>query len=350
LRLDKLQAGKTFKNYKELCKELEMPVKTSNSKKAQLKELQRYCKLIKSGHSFTVVEVYNTPLKKLDNRGKNSIYNDLIQTLIIDYLLDSNKKINYITKHKLLKYLQMINDNYTYCSKNIPYLSIYTNIDEYIIQDFFNTSNSNFQHAIENALYNLRDKSIAISEKVIMVCNKNFIHKEATDKDKDIILQCEKEILNEFNFKELTHVRISNRWEDFKIRLTELLQERSDIVFYYVSYKITANEKMYILNEYNYLMQKLIDFYMSDIDKKDKLNEIICERLIQNAIRRKNLINNNKKINEARQINSYIEDNKILIDLLINKNAKDIRIDISRIKQEEIEKWHEEWGFLSEIE
>ena len=71
MKTEILHVGQKFRNYKQLSLDLEMEVKSStNSKKAQIKELERYCKLSKIGHSFTVDEVYDEALSKIENRGK----------------------------------------------------------------------------------------------------------------------------------------------------------------------------------------------------------------------------------------------------------------------------------------
>ena len=56
--MKELSVGKVFKNYKELCKYLDEPLKTGNAKIAQMKGWERYFKLQKDGHKMIVEEVY----------------------------------------------------------------------------------------------------------------------------------------------------------------------------------------------------------------------------------------------------------------------------------------------------
>ncbi|MCM3732015.1 hypothetical protein M3196_10125 [Fictibacillus nanhaiensis] len=94
MKVEKLQPGQTFKNYKVLCSELGIPIKNGkDSKEAQYKEIARYCKYTRSGHSFIIEEMYQVPKEKIDNRGKsegsrsnNNVYNNAIQLLITDLL------------------------------------------------------------------------------------------------------------------------------------------------------------------------------------------------------------------------------------------------------------------------
>ena len=67
-----LEEGKVFKNHQAMCGELGLVFKNNtNSKKANLKELSRFCKWYKSGHSIVIDEVYEMPLPYIENRGRH---------------------------------------------------------------------------------------------------------------------------------------------------------------------------------------------------------------------------------------------------------------------------------------
>lgn len=57
MNISNLQQGMVVKNYRELCKLLEIEVKAGNSKKAQLKELNKYIKYHKDGNKFIIDEI-----------------------------------------------------------------------------------------------------------------------------------------------------------------------------------------------------------------------------------------------------------------------------------------------------
>ena len=71
MRIHKLKKGMIIKNYKELCKILEIEEKEGNSKKAQFKEMARFFRHKKIGHKFKIMEIYKEPLPVIDGRGKN---------------------------------------------------------------------------------------------------------------------------------------------------------------------------------------------------------------------------------------------------------------------------------------
>ncbi|GIN22636.1 hypothetical protein [Siminovitchia fordii] len=348
MRVDKLKTGMKFKNYKDICNVLEMEIKRGNSRKAQIKDLERYCRLIKQGHSFTIAEVYKNPLEKLDMRGKNSVYGELLQLLITDFLIDKGNR-TIITRNNFLSNINMINKNYTYCSENAYFLANYIDIDKYIVYDFFNTSGSNIRAAFDTALNNLKDKSLILYSIITMVCYKSSEHAEASQKDKDIIVKCQSDVLSEFNMIDMSHARRSPRWKDFRKRLMELLRERSDIKYYYEAYDITINQSC-IEEKHDVLLKSTLD-KMRRKEIRNELNELVCNRLIENAKKRREADskNSNKKLEKARKGFSYVNDNERLVSILINSNAKDITNELAEYKNEEIRKWDEEFKFLNEL-
>lgn len=68
-----LEVGEVFKNYKHLCETLRLPIKTGKAKQIQLKNLERFLQYEKQGHKIVVTEVYEEPLPKVENRGKNLV-------------------------------------------------------------------------------------------------------------------------------------------------------------------------------------------------------------------------------------------------------------------------------------
>jgi hypothetical protein len=69
MRYEKLQVG-TIKDFKSLCELLEVPVSDGSSRKALLKELERYCQYEKEGRRFHIVKVYTKPFPKEGRKDK----------------------------------------------------------------------------------------------------------------------------------------------------------------------------------------------------------------------------------------------------------------------------------------
>ena len=112
-----LYVGQVFKNYKELCSALGEKVMAGNSKKAQLKDWERYFLYTKDGHKFIINKIYDTPKEKDDRRilGNNAAYYiDYIEILLLNLFAEyagQGQRTLLLSKSKLLYLLKMINTN-----------------------------------------------------------------------------------------------------------------------------------------------------------------------------------------------------------------------------------------------
>lgn len=321
MNINNISEGQIFKNYKVLCEGLNEPVKTGKAKQLQLKDWERYFEYGKSGNSFIIHKIYDSPSEKVDNRGKKSIYGNAIQLLITDLLA---RRQGYITisKNKLMLSVGMINVNYGECSKSVKKLSKYIDIDERMIYDFYNINNGNLTGILETALNNLQDKSVLMYNKIIKVCEvSKFIPRKATNYEITKILECEKETLEELGFSDKSKVRVSNKWNKFQKEVLNKLNKCTDIKYYFSAYEIIINEK-YIEQERNKLAELLLEQVVRDETLND-LNSTIIEQFILNSEIRKSK-GKSSKMTKVRTDFSYVENMKQLASLLINKNAANI--------------------------
>ena len=90
-----LKVNQIFKNYKELCAYLGEEPKTANSKKAQLKEWERYFTFIKEGQKIIITEVFDIPKDKVTKYTSNN--NKNVKPMM-DYLM-SEFNIDYLDKY-----------------------------------------------------------------------------------------------------------------------------------------------------------------------------------------------------------------------------------------------------------
>jgi hypothetical protein len=342
MNIENLKVGQSFKNYKELCVELGLEIKSStDTKNAQFKELARFCKFNKVGHKFTIEEVFTIPLPKVDNRGKsdgsrnnNNVYGDMIQLLILDLLAQCKKGHVSISRGKLLLVVSMINENYSFCGENVKKLSKYTQIEESVIYDFYNTSNNNLKSAVDTALSTLMDKRIIWYDIITKVCDRESkIHRSATIQEKEIILECEMNVLKELKYKQISQVRVSKHWRLFKSKVKELLTTNTDIEYYYSAYDIVVNEK-YLDEE----RKELYDFLLETVERnnyKNNLNSIVQTRIIENAEKRHNKAFTSKKMGKFRIKSEYIDDIKRLVNLLIDSNTSDISNHVLNVESDD---------------
>ncbi|MGM0807496.1 MAG: hypothetical protein ACQET8_22585 [Bacillota bacterium] len=333
MKIDKLKAGQIIKNYKALCELLEIPVKSSSkSKMYQFKELERFCSFRKSGHNILIDEVFEEEKEKVENRGKsagsrnnNNVYSNFIQLMITDLLAQCNGHIS-ISRSRLQVNIGLANENYSELGNYIRKLSDYTNIPIYVLYDFYNTNSGNFKRRIESALDSLQDKSIIIYSIVYKVKDKDSsVTRTATEYDLELIVECQKEVLEEWKYDNMSDIPLKDR-KKFRHEVQGLLNEISDIEFYYKAYDITINKK-YIEQE----RKKLQDLVLEEVERqeqKGKLNKTVKDNIIVNAKNRRNTEMEKgewgkakNKTLEARRSDTYITDFKELTNLLIDSNA-----------------------------
>ena len=91
-----LKQNQIFNNYKEICEFLGEPShQGGKQRQLQLKDWERYFRWEKQGYKFIIIEVFDTPQEKIDNRGGNN--NKNVKPMM-DYLM-SEFNTNYIDEY-----------------------------------------------------------------------------------------------------------------------------------------------------------------------------------------------------------------------------------------------------------
>ena len=388
-----LKISNTIKNYKTICIILELKIVAGNSKKTQLKEMERYFKYHKEGNKFIIDEIYQIPLSKIENRGGNNVteYTRIIENLILDLLLQGgNNKQGFgkvfLSKNQLFKEFNMINDNYVYCKRRILKLSKFMNINKGTVEEWYDLNDDMMERNLNQALKSLENQSLIlwsreltvaemipladiikngteiIKSKYIDQFNEEQIdykyyandeillnYREGTDKEKAFILQTEKDILKELHCENKQKVIKLWLWETFKNKVDDIVLKELNIAFYYKSYKILFNEK-HISEAVDDIFSK---FELTENEKvygKIILNTEIMDRTIINAENRHNkaieekskiigkIKNDDKGERVERRANKdYLNDNIELGNNLITKNAENIKDRVKKTKLDTIE-------------
>jgi hypothetical protein len=374
MNISSIKAGDTFRNYKQLCEVLEIEPKTSNSKKAQLKEMERYFKYEKVGNKYNIISIYNVPLPENNNKTK---YIQTIEKLILDKLVqeDNNGHI-FISKNNLLEELKMINENYTYAKYKQLRLSKHMNISIEEIEEFYLTSDDLLKRNIESALNGLRNQSLIFWTNAITLCfidtqaetteynnkikaNKQTTinslgeesttfysnvpkvyrrYRKATKEEVSLILEIERDIMKKYNCESIQDIYKKGYANKFYSEVKEILFNIANIYFYFNSYEIIANEK-YILDKWEELQKFELELEEREQEKED-LNFDIMFKIRSNAEKRAEKANNKmvwysdtqKTKVHMRIDNEYLNNNKRLTNTLINKDAEPIKDKLKRIK------------------
>ena len=112
--LQKLQQSNQFYKYSDLCRNLNLPLKSGKSKQIQLDKIQNYC-------DMTTDKTHYPTLYKIDNvypdafiLYNSSTYQYLFEAAIYQAFLSNDSKPLYLTNIELLKLFQEVNDNFAY--------------------------------------------------------------------------------------------------------------------------------------------------------------------------------------------------------------------------------------------
>lgn len=317
-----LEVGQVYKSYRQVCDALGEKVEAGNSKKAQIKEWECHFSYEKQGNKFVILDVFDTPKEKEDLRalGKNSVYSDFIQLLILDYLGNCDGHL-VVGRSRLMQTIGMVNRNYSECRASLTKLANYTNINIDVIYDFYNTTNSSFRHLIEYNLNKLVDKRIIMYDIITRVKKKEEKYtSNASSYQKQVILDVEKEFLEEMGFESMSKIRVSSKWNEFKKKVDTKLKDVFEIEYYYKAYDITINNK-YIESE----KIKVVDFILEKAKRsntKSELNKLVINKVNENASKRyADAFTASKKLSRTRSSDTYMSDISQLANTLLNFKA-----------------------------
>lgn len=95
MKIENLEVGKTYKNYKVICEILTEPINSGKSKQLQISNWNRYFSYDRDGNKFTITEIFKNPIKKEDKRceGNNRVKESLVKSnpsLADEWLAEEN--------------------------------------------------------------------------------------------------------------------------------------------------------------------------------------------------------------------------------------------------------------------
>ena len=359
MNINNLQENMIIKNYKELCILLEIESKTSNSKKAQLKELETYVDYEKQGVKFVIKKIYDK--QKVKEDGRVGGYSEM-RTLILRLLDMSNQNNNIVLPtNVLLRKLSMVNDNYAIARRSQKELNELLDIKEEYIADLYSSTHKNLKIALETNLNKLQRERLIFWSNTIMVCknkvgdikknelgefeldeNGNLVcdikqeFRVATQQEKEIILSTEKKVLKEYGFSEIGEVYKHCKSEVFYKKVYKKVKKSCNINFYFLGYDIT-------------FIKENVEVELKKIENNDSLgcqiNQLVKDRAKDNASKRVEKAKD-KKVAFGRDRNpkitlrtseEYIKNMDILIDTVISLEADRIREKLEKIKEDKKE-------------
>lgn len=335
MKIENLKSGMFLKNYKELCKVLEIETTGGNKKQSQLKELERHVKYHKEGNRFVIDEIYKEVKEKMDKRfdGNNTQYADdieyLILTLLDKFKISKDEKVGF-SKNLLYSYCGLSNENYRLAKGNTLKFSQMIDMPVQTINECFEYTNNRMLKTLQRTLNRMNKQSfITWSNGYNMVMldenNEPYLKVATTDDEKDILL-IERSIMSEM----LTNTKrpnkrlifISGKWDSFKSKTNaELKKIYPNLCYYYDSISFNYNNKD---------IKCALDQYKNGTktDIKNKVNDKFSKSLDGTIKRRHEKAKKeglNSLLDNYKRSDEYPKEQGKIKNVLIKRDSKKIK-------------------------
>lgn len=245
--INNLKQGQVFKNLKELCECIGIEYKDStNSRKAILKDLERYFLYHKEGRKIVIDEIYAEPKEKIDNRGKSEgsrnnykgKYAEYIDVLLLQYLQEQENKNTckiYTTNNIIAENTGIINCNYRTAFSNREKFynvvkdkfEIETNV--YCMKDAFNMIKTKIREIIKASLDRLQ-KAEKLSYETCYFVFANHTMKVPNKYEMEVITNAESEIIEQMG---KTKKQIDNNYKlslEFNRKVLKRVQQQCEYI------------------------------------------------------------------------------------------------------------------------
>lgn len=313
---------RVYKNYRELCEALGWEIKTSNSKKKQLKDLECMCEYHRDGNKFVIDEVYEDFIL-LERRGREkSLITEGVELsilyLLTNEVMNTNKAVLQISKGKLLYMAGLINNQFNQIMYSKEIYSKITHSNLEMVEEFFTKAMNNINGYLNRAIKSLEKKALISCNKDILCIYKDGKPEKATTEETELVLECRRRTLEEWGVD--TEDKI--KWADYNSYKEDVIKKLKPykITNYYYIYNIIGN-KNYIAEEYEKLKYS--------IDQTVENTNLGIQEVVYNTFKNKKdkLMNNEAVIKEEENI--YLNGSFIYVIERLIKDA--ISLDEDRL-------------------
>ena len=275
MKISKLSEGMTFKNYKELCIFLDIPIRNGKSKILQLEDLSRYCTFTKDKQKIIINEIFAEPLPKIDLRseGNNSKYVEHIQAQILHTLSKTEGHKYTITKNNLFESLGMVNHMYldkALVLKLLPKKD--SRFTKFNINHLYLRVNDRFTRILFDSLNSLENRCLLTYNDLYMVVriDEDGIehHLKATELEEALITSIKYNVLQDMKLNSVMQVMFKFKTEEFYRRVNKKLKD------YNIDYAYKQIELLFTKKNVLYELSKM-ELQQHKKDLNDKVIETI---------------------------------------------------------------------------
>lgn len=276
--LKKLVESKEEISYAKFCPLINLPLLTGASKRSQLKALNEVCEYEKNGTKFKFLRIRDND--EIVVGRENVKYAKLIEDILSNYLLEQKEDIVFFTSLELIRFLGIINVNYTFIKgKHEKWYK--KNAVEKFHKDDFSIREMNFflktaytailKPIIRSAIKAMDGKRLvrvqaAYSAYIVRENgNRQYVNILQTQEDGKKLSAITAQVLREFKYESIQYVYFKGKKEvdDFYKRCNELCKEKTQYDGYYDCYAIILNKE-----GLGYYQKKNIDVLRHELNKR----------------------------------------------------------------------------------
>lgn len=317
--------GYIFEDYKTLCKELDLKVKTGKSRQMQLEDLERFCclKKVQGKKNIKITMIRKNVKQKVNKR--EGLYVNLIEALLLwnfqkmdkdpeKYIETATDNLPYVkefTKSNLFLMLGMINENFLFKNRKDV---IQNTIKELINKEQENKrriaeeTNTTFTELtkeeiealkiektkeiqafllrVNTVLTNILNNSLKSLEKRLAINYEKIINIITEDGEKYEASRAERRRMDDYKLKVLKgmgyNIGIKNifflpekKREEFDRKYNEIILREEGWQYTYAAYKINHTQKY---------LQEMINRVEKDLDQKLKRNKLSLNKKVIEAV------------------------------------------------------------------
>lgn len=305
--LKKLVESKEEISYAKFCPLINLPPLTGASKRSQLKALNEVCEYEKNGTKFKFLRIRDDD--EIVVGRENVKYAKLIEDILSNYLLEQKEDIVFFTPLELIRFLGIINVNYTFIKGKHEKWYKKNAVGKFHKNDF-SIREMNFflktaytailKPIIRSAIKAMDGKRLvrvqaAYSAYIVRENgNRQYVNILQTQADGKKMSAITAQVLREFKYESIQYVYFKGKKEvdDFYKRCNELCKEKTQYDGYYDCYAIILNKEglgyhqKKNIDALRYeLNKRIVDTFIKNQKMREKLPAQKHENLIDAFIR-----------------------------------------------------------------
>lgn len=303
--------NKTPVSYSEICKKFNWEKEKCNSKKAQIKSLEKNYKFEYVGsHSHKKFLFYENVQKNLiteplEKRGQYIV----LDKIIMERLNLSESGSLKGSSLDIVEQLRLINYNFFYTMYNLDSIKSSLGFPIYFLNSFIDVIRERISKILERSLNRLVTNGyIKLKKEIIIKKFNNKYPKSATEEENKEIEQIRNKTIKELGYKTINEVIKDGRGFEYRKELNRNLRS-CGIEYFYENYTIEKNHKGINMIDKREHARLINDF-----------NSLFIKNCILSFRKKVNNFKNNEKY-EKLSAETYFQLNKFLVECLLDNNS-----------------------------